>query len=297
MFGTGFSSLDIAREISPSAKHIYRVARKEGNTLTSEVIKSAINLLAPKNLTQVAEIESFGPVEHTTQPCEGEIFLKDGTLLKGIDGVSFCTGYLYVLPFLRPFHGNKPPSTSEDPEIVKEADVTEKTFVTDGMRLHNLHKDIFYIQDPTLAFIGVPLNIATFAFFEVQAIAVAAVFAGKAFLPAVSEMRAEYQAREAAKGTGRGFHELGPDLERDYVENVVNWVNRDAEKINDETRVKGYYEGWYEDRVAGMDRLLRSILSRKKFYPGLDAQDIEAKVQELNILVERLFRAAAADGV
>ena len=35
-----------------------------------------------------------------------------------------------------------------------------------NQQTHNLHKDIWYIPDPTLAFVGVPYHVATFSLFE-----------------------------------------------------------------------------------------------------------------------------------
>jgi lysine/ornithine N-monooxygenase len=112
----------------------------------------------------------------------GTVKLTDGRILTDIDRVVIATGYHITLPFLRYLHND-----SLTPE---EAD--ETILVTDGSQVHNLHKDIFYIPDPTLAFVGIPFYSATFTLFEFQAIAVVKVFSGQVSLPTEEEQRQEY---------------------------------------------------------------------------------------------------------
>lgn len=255
-------------------------------------LKHIVRSLAPDNLTQVAEIERFGPIDHTPRACETQIFLKDGTVLEGVDKVIFCTGYLYEVPFLKSTPGDLPPTTGKGSDNTKKANVGSEALLTDGMQLHNLHKDIFYIDDPTLTFIGVPYGIATFPFFEVQAMAVAAVFTGKAFLPTVSEMKSEYTDRKAEKGDGRKLHALGRGSERKYIEDIVGWINRDAERNGTGVKVTtGHDEKWYQIRLAGGEGFLRDRLSRRDIYPNLDEQDIEDRVQQYYKTIERLTKA------
>lgn len=84
------------------------------------------------------------------------VHLKSGQKLCRIHHIVFCTGYHITLPFLKQFH--------EDETAPSKA--SDTVLVTDGTQVHNLHKDIFYIPDPTLAFVGVPYYTATFTLFE-----------------------------------------------------------------------------------------------------------------------------------
>jgi hypothetical protein len=114
--------------------------------------------------------------------------------------------------------------------------------------IHNLHQDIFYIPDPTLAFVGIPFRVATFSLFEFQAIAVAAVFAASgqqhdALLPSQEDMRAEYRARVHEKGLGKQFHTLmGVDVQ--YAADLMEWVNRGKDPEN--VKTTGYSKNWIE---------------------------------------------------
>lgn len=159
------------------------------------------------------------------------------------------------LPFLRQYHDDGTP--------VHEANST--VLVTDGTQIHNLHKDIFYIPDPSLILIGIPFFTATFSLFEFQAMAVAAVLSGKATLPTAEEMRREYQDRLQKKGTGKVFHSL-KDREVEYVNELVDWINKDGARVGAQP-VEGHTRAW---PVANIDRIEKMRQMR------------EAKARDLN---------------
>lgn len=165
-------------------------------------------------------------------PIPLSLTLKSGAKLCAIHHVILCTGYHLTLPFLPTLHADD----------VAARDADEHVLVTDGTMFHNLHRDIFYIPDPTLAFVGVPFFTATFTLFEFQAMVVARVFAGAAALPSGAEMRAEYGERVRVKGLGKGFHSLR-DREEEYVDGLLEWVNADAERGGRE-RLEGHTVRW-----------------------------------------------------
>lgn len=171
------------------------------------------------------------------------VHLKSGQKLCSIDGIIICTGYHITLPFLPDYHD----------DVTSPADANETVLVTDGTQVHNLHKDIFYIPDPTLVFVGVPYYTATFTLFEFQAIAVAAFFSGVAQLPPTEDMRAEYLARVKAKGSGRGFHSLR-NVEEHYVADLLEWVNK-ARASRGLAAVEGHTKSWLEAKEAQRERL------------------------------------------
>jgi hypothetical protein len=125
--------------------------------------------------------------------------------------------------------------------------------VTDGTQRHNLHKDIFYIPDPSLIFVGVPYFTATFTLFEFQAMVVAKVLSGKVILPNESLMGAEYRKRVEEKGFGKAFHSLR-EREVEYVDELLAWANEDLEKQGLE-RLKGHTEVWKELKREQMERI------------------------------------------
>ncbi|RDW68478.1 hypothetical protein BP5796_09135 [Coleophoma crateriformis] len=90
--------------------------------------------------------------------------------------------------------------------------------------MHNLHKDVFYVPDPSLAFIEGPHHVATFYLSEYQAIAIAAVYSGKSALPSQPEMRNEYNKKVKEKEVGRAFHSL-KGVEIKYTNELISWIN------------------------------------------------------------------------
>jgi hypothetical protein len=143
-----------------------------------------------------------------------------------------------VLPFLPDYNTNE---------------LSETAIVTNGQQFHNLHQDIFYIPDPTLAFVGVSFYTATFTLFEFQAIGVAEFFSRTAQLPSVESMRAEYQNRIEQKGQGRIFHSLKGEEEA-YVRQIIEWVNSGREKQG-LPLIQGHTGSWLEERKAYAERL------------------------------------------
>ncbi|EAW16835.1 putative FAD dependent oxidoreductase [Aspergillus fischeri NRRL 181] len=239
LIGGGVSSTDIAREIGPIAKAVYQSTRNGEFDLTASVL--------PENGVRISEIARFELQSDKTLPDDAHlpliVHLKSGQKLCGIDGIIICTGYHITLPFLPDYHD----------DVASPADANETVLVTDGTQVHNLHKDIFYIPDPTLVFVGVPYYTATFTLFEFQAVAVAAFFSGIAQLPPTEEMRAEYLARIKAKGSGRGFHSLR-NVEEHYVADILEWVNK-ARASHGLPAVEGHTKTWLEAKEAQKERL------------------------------------------
>ncbi|KAH9828349.1 dimethylaniline monooxygenase [Teratosphaeria destructans] len=212
--GAGVSSTDIARELGPLAKTVYQSSRSGPYDLPSHLL--------PANAARVNAVASFDalseqvPGEDDTDPIPGTVTLASGEKLCNIHQVILATGYHVSFPFMRQYH--------DDEKISAEAD--EEVLVTDGQQTHNLYKDILYIPDPTLSFIGVPYHVATFSFFEFQAQALAQVLAGRVTLPQTDVMRAEYNEKLRRKGAGREFHSLKKEGDEiAYVDELVRMVN------------------------------------------------------------------------
>ncbi|KAJ5371446.1 uncharacterized protein N7496_007538 [Penicillium cataractarum] len=224
LIGGGVSSADIAREISPVARKIYQSTRNGAFDIPETAL--------PSNATRIGEVAAF---EITSSETNSEhlpltVRLKSGETLDHIDIIVLCTGYQMVLPFLPDYNKNKP---------------SETTIVTNGQQFHNLHQDIFYIPDPTLAFVGVSFYTATFTLFEFQAIAVAAFFSGI--------LRKEYQQRVDLKGYGRSFHSLKGEEEA-YVKQIIEWVNTSRTK-QELPSIEGHTDSWLEGKKAHTERL------------------------------------------
>ncbi|KXJ96473.1 hypothetical protein Micbo1qcDRAFT_114077, partial [Microdochium bolleyi] len=185
IIGSSASSHDIAKELSQAGKTVY-VSSRGGQW----------DIGAPEPAIKVGEILEFAApapaaaaaggdaAAEDSRPKSRTVRLKDGTLLHDIDHVILATGYLTSYPFLGP--------RLQDPAVPAGQAGDEIVVTRDGLLTHNLHRDIWYIPDPSLAFVGVVFHTSTFSMFDFQAAVVARVLAGFAQLPAREEMREEY---------------------------------------------------------------------------------------------------------
>lgn len=217
VIGAGVSALDICRELDGVANKVYQSVRGGQFDLPPSLLPGSV-VRVPGVSEFVLHGDALGSrqLEHK-EPVPGAVVLKDGQVIDDIHHVIAATGYLRSYPFLPQLHS----------DVTSNAEAKEELVVaSEGNMAHNLHKDIFYINDPTLAFVGVPYYVATFALFDFQAQAVARVFAGKSRLPTKEDMRREYAKRAGEKGLGRGFNSLhAQGQEVAYVQGLVDWVN------------------------------------------------------------------------
>ncbi|KAH8731955.1 dimethylaniline monooxygenase [Phaeosphaeriaceae sp. PMI808] len=241
LVGGSVSSTDIARELGPLAKNIYQ-SHRNGN------FDSSASML-PENGYRVDEVVSYDTptLEESTllessDPIPATVTLKSGQKLCDIHHVILATGYHLTLPFLPHLHS--------DQTSVDKAD--DYTLVTDGTQFHNIHKDIFYIKDPSLVFIGVPFFTATFTLFEFQAMVVAKVLSGQAKLPSQEDMRSEYNERVKMRGYGKPFHSL-QEQEAEYVKDILAWVNYDLEKAG-KNKLDGHTDRWHVAKAEQVQR-------------------------------------------
>lgn len=228
------SSVDIAKDI-PMARCIYQSTRNSKFDLDPRML--------PKNASRVDEVVSFqlnngGRSLGDDEPLPVSAIMANGETLHGMDFILLCTGYHISLPFLQDYHN--------DDMRLEEAD--ETILVTDGTQVHNLHKDIFYIPDPTLAFVGLPYYTFTHSVFDFQAITVANVFAGIVQLPQRAQMKAEYQDKVEEVGLGKNFHSL-LNKEEPYVNDLVAWIN--TGRIGRGLKpMEGFSANWYAAKEA-----------------------------------------------
>ncbi|CAO3634090.1 unnamed protein product [Cunninghamella echinulata] len=241
LIGDGTSALDIARDIGEHCKIIYQSVRESNHGFDENYIafREEVKTWLPSNTKRISTIKNivFPANENEPSPTAAIFELSDGTTLTNIDAIVICTGYLFNYHFLQELHDDdyQPYKPSEDKVLVKQ----------DGSQLFNLHKDIFYIPNPTLSFIGVPFHIATFSFFEFQSYAVARVYSQSAYLPSEETMRLEWKDRLKRKGGGRAFHALGTELEQEYINDIVNWINSHGKPLNKKA-LDGHSKEWFD---------------------------------------------------
>ncbi|KAI1323080.1 FAD/NAD(P)-binding domain-containing protein [Xylariaceae sp. FL0255] len=218
LIGAGASSFDIAKEVLQVGGKVYQSVRESKYDITASRLPKEVMRVAmtAKFLVNSQDMTDSGDLA-VERPIPGKVVLQDGAVLEGMDYVVICTGYITSYPFL---------GDLEQPSVAWE-NAGDKTIITsDGYTTHNLHKDIFYIPDPTLAFIGVSALVSTFSLFDFQAKVMAKVLTGQVQLPHRSMMRQEHKQRKSKHQAGDRFHAilLG---EAEYIDELLTWVNRE----------------------------------------------------------------------
>ncbi|KAH7111182.1 hypothetical protein EDB81DRAFT_671646 [Dactylonectria macrodidyma] len=220
--GSGVSAFDLGKEVALAAKKVIQAKRSrpadDGREADEKLIEEFTRSTLPENMIQVAEISRFGCTDGITSMADAEVALMDGTSLSGVDFVLLCTGYRYSAPFLRD-------NSSTGRGETNKTDILSNLISADGSEMRNLHQDIFFIPDPTLAFAGVPQYITTFRIFDFQALAIAAVFGRKATLPTRVEMQAAFARRMATRSSPVTLNFLGSTKELSYIRSIADWIN------------------------------------------------------------------------
>ncbi|ORY04520.1 FAD/NAD(P)-binding domain-containing protein [Basidiobolus meristosporus CBS 931.73] len=194
VIGGGYSALEIAREVSFHAKLVYQSITGKGRPVDT----SDGNGVDSNKLRIVGKITKF---DNETD----SIYFDDGTTLDSIpDLIIFATGYLYSFPFL----------SQRGPENAK--------ILSNGFSVHNIYEQVFYIPNPTLAFVGLPNKIAPFPLFQYQATWISKVLSRKVKLPSVEEMTQSYK-QELAEWKGKKFH-VFRTREVDYCNRISKYT-------------------------------------------------------------------------
>lgn len=236
LIGAGVSSLDIAKELDGVAARTYQSSRGGIFDLDASLLPNNSERVGGLSAFKLEEGKSFdgSGASSPGAPIPGTVHLKDGRILSNIHSVIVASGYLTTYPFLKGLE-------REDVDV-EEAD-GEVVITADKCVTHNLHKDIFYIPDPTLSFVGVPYYTSTFSMFDFQAEVVARVWKELAVLPSEGKMRAEYEARKAKGDKGKAFHSLIRN-QVPYMDEILAWVNESCQDKGIEP-MKGVDEEWH----------------------------------------------------
>lgn len=140
---------------------------------------------------------------------ERGVRLADGRVVRDVDAVLYCTGYLFSLPFLEP---TRPPERWRDHPAERPAGRLAPLLTADGRRIRDLYQDLLHIEHPTLAFLALPYKVVPFPLAEAQAAVLARTWANVLPTPSREAMRAWERAAEQERPAS-GFHvwALGDD--------------------------------------------------------------------------------------
>lgn len=222
IIGGYISALEVTSELVKNGAKVYESARDTRfdfrdllNHENAEKVAMAVGFTTDDNYQ-----DQSAPVLHKSRPIPGKVILKDGRALRDIHHVIIATGYLTSFPFLGPL--------LEQPSTALEGADEEVVTTADGRTVHNLHEDIFYIPDPTLAFIGVTHFASTFSLYDFQAEVLAAVFARRVRLPSKTLMKAEQRRRKERVLPGTLLNSIFL-LDDFVIRRLMDWVNGDLE--------------------------------------------------------------------
>ena len=189
--GNAASGTDIASQVGVVCKHPLLMSQRSQSILAFTADYKEI----------VPEIAEFLP---KSQGRRGVRFV-DGRMEEDLDAILFATGYYYSFPFL----------SSLEPKIIST-----------GERVQHLYKQMFYIDDPTIAFLGLPSKIVPFRTIEGQGAVIARVWAGRLELPSKLEMSTWEEMIIAERGAGKAFHVLLFPKDYEYHNDLVDWAAR-----------------------------------------------------------------------
>uniref|UniRef100_A0A7S4HGS7 Flavin-containing monooxygenase n=1 Tax=Vannella robusta TaxID=1487602 RepID=A0A7S4HGS7_9EUKA len=178
IIGSGYSATDIGEQLSACAKHIH-VSMKDNK------------------YNRRSEYTNIQYHSKTKRILQSGVLLEDGKHLDNIDTILFCTGYHYRFDFLSP-------QMKVNVKFKRVCDLYKHIYPVN--RWHPQYYRFFNRQGnrptivPTLAFIGLPMQIVPFPLFDHQVLFIRSIWSGRSHLPPVSiikeEMKADYKKRK-----------------------------------------------------------------------------------------------------
>ncbi|CAG8567983.1 4001_t:CDS:2 [Paraglomus occultum] len=242
VIGCAASGSDISRELastfkSPiylSVRRIISITSIAESVIVKPIVKRLI--VSYSDNANAYNDDSYCVHEKKSVPY-GQVEFIDGTVIN-VHRIIFATGFMYSYPFL---HGI---------EIGKHGDVSkERILVTSGKRVYNLYKQVFYIPNPTLAFVALPLKISPPALSQTQALLISHVYASRIQLPFLTSMRKEYNSTsiDAMFTTPRDYHEFGAVKASQYIREILELVNSCKDEEAGEKKEILVFENWRED--------------------------------------------------
>lgn len=217
--GNSASGIDISTQLSTVASRVF---------LSSKRPDELANLKNPF-VEDIGVVKSYNP--------DKSITLENGTLIENIDSVIFCTGYLYDVPFL--------------------ADYQDQITLETKNGFKNLHRGIFFIDDPSLIFIALQKQVTPMPFSEAQAVYVARVLSKRLQLPPAEEMHRIEDEITSKYESESQYHLLGYPKDVEYCNKLIDAVR----SINDDL---GGHNAEYWDDIRRKSRSVSGPVKSKR---------------------------------
>jgi cation diffusion facilitator CzcD-associated flavoprotein CzcO len=237
ILGSSVSGLALSQYLKPLAKE-FILSRKN----RKEILDWMNDIIYSKEVTVKSPIKRF-------IPSSKEIWFDDGTRAKDFDKILLATGYYPYYPFF-------------EKGFLSLSVPPEKKGPANNSRIKNLYYNIFKIDDPTLAFVGLIKTSQLFTGFESQSAAVAGIWSNAKQLPSLKEQYDwELKKLEETPDTSRFYVFSNEDVETKYFDRIKDFFPFARKYPLDEN----YYEH-FEDFKIGEQKLADLSLSiiRKK---------------------------------
>lgn len=185
--------------------------------------ETILNKISNKYIELIPRIDSYD--------VENRSIYFQGKAIEGIDDIIFCTGYLYNIPFLK-------------------LDICKSRYIG------KLYKQIFYIKDPTLVFVGLAKDVSPFPLGEAQGAVIAKFFSGRLELPSFEDMHEYFKREQEEKGIG--LHGLKFPKEAEYVNDLSRMV--EEQELHEGLQFVKYVGERFETRKLVPEAKLQRII-------------------------------------
>lgn len=203
VIGRGPSGQDISLELSRISKREVIVSSREYDE------DVALGKAIP---TSPEDKRTLKPsIDHIA--VDGSVVFVDGSTLPAPDVLMYATGYLYSVSDFLPSDllYPKAPQASAIATLEGELHDELKQAAEEKHLLAPIYKQVFAIENPDVAFIGLPFSNLPFLCFELQSRWIARVFHDASLLPSKQEMYDTYRAQlETLPWPVDSLHKLGP---------------------------------------------------------------------------------------
>lgn len=200
--GNGSSGQDIMNQVSTVAKKVYHSVKDVPTVLSTTGYPPA------DAVTAVPRIKSANWTKRSVE-------LEDGKTLENVDYLIYATGYLYSLPFVE--------------ESIR-AKLLGGTNKVSSSRLYELWEQIFFVEDPTLAFSLLPQLVVPFPLSELQAALMVKAFNGQLSVPKVSDDEREPEVYKKRAN----YHGIPDFTDVDYyrkLQSILDKVGGDKDPL------------------------------------------------------------------
>ncbi|DBA03435.1 TPA: LOW QUALITY PROTEIN: hypothetical protein N0F65_002843 [Lagenidium giganteum] len=235
----------------------------------------------------------------------GDIEFTDGTSMPQPDALMFCTGYAYTAASLLP-PGILLPSAqcSTLRGTIDSSQWTELVAATaDGCAIAPLYNQVFAIEEPDFAFIGLPFKNLPFLCFELQARWIARVYADKS-LPSKGAMYEEL-SKELAElpFPPRHLHRLGSERQQGYFSDLADksgttWNHTVQQMFDDAGYLRHTFPFDYREAEYKFDETTNTWTRRMRVtHPGHLHEGEELHLLDAGVDVVILEQRDAVGGV